>query len=113
MREDLKKLVDTLLARSRAENGIHIDAFGDAVTPMNVGPAEIEQIIDLYESRGGVIIAPTGQGGPERLKKVLDAARALRAESGRAATPQQIAEHTGLTLDEVRGALELGRVMGR
>jgi hypothetical protein len=113
MRPALTTLLESLLERSRREGGIHIDDFGDAVTPHGVSPAEIEELIGAFEDRGGVLHAPSGGGHAERLKVVLAAARELAPLLGRPATPQEIATHAKMDLALVRAALAVGRVMGR
>ena len=113
MRPTIASLLETLLARSRAEGGIDIDEFGAQVTHVDIQNAEIESLIAAFEDSGGIIHAPSGGGHADRLKHVLLAARELAPKLGRAARPQEIADHLGIEVALVRAALAVGRVMGR
>jgi hypothetical protein len=113
MRDELRALLDAMLVRSGAEQGISIDELGDALVRANVTAAEVEDWMVRYEDSGGVILAPSGGGGAARLKTVLASARALGAELGRTPTVAEIAAHSKLDVVRVRWALALGRTMGR
>lgn len=113
MRADLSRLLDVLLEQSRRDGGVDIDAIGDAITPLGVGPAEIEAWMDAFHERGGVVLSPEGGGNAERLKIVLQSARALAQSLGRRPSVAEIAEHSGLSVVHVRHALAVGSVMGR
>lgn len=113
MRKDLERLLTELLAQSARDGGVDIDAIGDAVTPLGVGPAEIEALMNAFEDRGGVVLSPEGGGNAERLKLVLQSARALTQSLGRKPSVAEIAAHSGLSVVHVRHALAVGSVMGR
>jgi hypothetical protein len=115
MRPSVLELLERLVERSRREGGVDIDAIGDAVTPLGMSPAEIEELMNAFDARGGVVHAPSASPGEnaQRLKIVLTSARALTSVLGRRPTVLEIAEHSGLEVLHVRHALAVGRVMGR
>jgi transposase len=113
MREDLRALLEAMLHRSSAEAGVSIDEVGDALTRCGVSAAEVEDWMTRFEDAGGLIRAPSGGGGAERLKRVLASARALARSLGRTPTVAEIAKDTTLDVVHVRWALALGRTMGR
>lgn len=113
MRADVILLIETLLERSLREGGVDIDDLGDAVTPLGLGPFEIEALMDAFEARGGVVHAPAGGGNTERLKTVLASARTLTSVLGRRPSVTEIAAHAKMDVIHVRHALAVGRVMGR
>lgn len=102
-----------LVARSKAEGFVDIDDFAEGLAPLALTIEAIEIAIDLFEARGGVLRAPAGGGGPERLKTVLETARTLAQRLGRVPTVAEIAESSKMDVALVRHALALGRVMGR
>ena len=115
MRADVQVLMAGLLERSRRHGEIDIDDLGEAVTPLNMSPAEIDELMDEFERRGGVVRAPTVEPGEntERLKGVLAGARALTSVLGRRPNVIEIARHVGMSVRQVRDALAIGRIMGR
>ena len=112
MRGDLERVLDQLLAKSARDGSVGIDLFAETLGALAVTTDEIDELMTRFESEGGVLTAPEGGGGQERLKVVLAAARALRIELGRVPTPVEIAARTGLDIAQVRHALALGRTMG-
>lgn len=112
MRAPLLKIVEALIARTPVGATLTIDDVGDAIGTRAVTPPEIDAMIELLEKSGRRVQAPEGQHGESHLKKVIAAARELRAE-GVTARPEDIAARTGLTANEVEHALALVRVMQR
>lgn len=112
MRPELEKVVAALLARTPPGGAIGIDAVGEAIGTRAVTPPEIEEMLRRLEALGRKIEAPEGQRGAANLKRVLAAARELRA-AGEAPRAEVIAARTGLTREEVEHALGLAKVMQR
>ncbi len=109
LRPDLQRIVDDL---SRAEHGeLTLDALGEALGARQVSSEEIGDMIDALES-AGVRILDAPLGARESLARVLDAARDLRA-LGRAASPREIAAHSGLALESVKLALLYAQTLTR
>ena len=112
MRAAVLKIVEALIARTSSGATLTIDDVGNAIGTRAVTPPEIDEMIALLEKSGRHVQAPEGQHGESHLKKVIAAARALRAE-GVTARAEDIAARTGLTRAEVEHALALVRVMQR
>lgn len=110
--DHLRAALDALLQRSEDSRRVAIDAIGDAIGTSAVDTTQIDTILSALEAAGRRIDAPSGAHGVANLRKVVPAARAIRA-AGRAPRVAEIAADTGLTEDEVRRALLLARVMGR
>jgi hypothetical protein len=113
VRDELRRVVDALLAASEDSRQVTLDAVGDAIGTLAVDARDVEAIFDALEAAGRRIGAPSGSHGESRLREVLVAARALRAELGRAPTAEEVAARSGLSLDAVRHALALAKVMQR
>jgi hypothetical protein len=113
MKRELIAIVEQLLADTAPGAPITLDAIGEAIGARRIGQDEIDEILSAIEARGHVVAAPAGGHGEERLKRVVAAARALRAELGRPPSPDQIAERAGLTRAEVEHALTLVKIMQR
>jgi hypothetical protein len=113
LREELERVVRDLLARPSPHGTITLDEVGDAIGHCAVSQAEIEAIILRLEAAGRKITSPEGGHGETTLRAVLEAARSIRAETGQRPTARQIADKTGLAMDQVRHALALARVIGR
>jgi hypothetical protein len=113
MRAELVALVDTLLEGTAPGDAITLDAIGEAIGARRIAQDEIDEMLSAIEARGRVVTTPPGGQGEARLKRVLDAARALRVELGRAPRADQIAERSGLTQGEVEHALALAKIIQR
>ena len=113
LRSPLQAIVNALLSVSHAKSAISLDAFGDAIGTVAVTPDEIGEMMDALERAGRPVEAPQGGRGVGHLRAVLESARLLRGELGRAPTAAQIAAHAGIPLEAVRHALGLARVMQR
>lgn len=87
-----------------------LDEIGDVVGTQAVGADLIEALIDHLQALGATI---SGQGGddlPGLLREVIACAQKLRAE-GRAPSPQNISEMTGLSVRAIRVALLYAKVL--
>jgi len=104
---NLQAIVDAIKAAH--PDGLSLDELGEELLHKPVSFADIELIITALEDDGVDLESAAPAGRPEELARVLTAARALAAETGRRPTPQEIAERSGLTPIAVRRALRLGR----
>jgi hypothetical protein len=113
LRPELLRIVDALLASSEDSRTVSLDALGEAIGARAVTQDEIDGVIAALESAGRKVGDEAGPQGESRLRLVLETARALKAELGRAPTAPEIAARAGLSEDAVRHALALVRVMQR
>ena len=113
LRTELRAIVDAVVAASVDSRAITLDAIGDAIGTRAVTAEEIDAILETLEQAGLCVVSPEGGSGEARLKAVIAAARVLASELRRAANVPEIAARAGLTVDEVRHALALARVMQR
>jgi len=113
MRREIESALAELLTKRAPDGFVEIDELGDVCSRANAAPDEVDALIGELESRGVAIRAPEGGGGEERLRVVLQTARALRSELGRTPTAPEIAARSGLDVARVRQALALARVMSR
>lgn len=88
---------------------ISLDELGEVVGAAAVTPIHIERLIDALEAEG-FQVGDEGREVSVLLRQVLVAARVLKAE-GRAPSPRNIAERSGLSLREVRVALLFADVL--
>lgn len=112
MQAALERILVELLEQNSRDGSVDLDSFAMALGTLAVTADEIDELMAQFESKGGVLTAPEGGGGQDRLKVVLSAARSLRNELGRVPSPKEISERTGLDIEQVRRALALGRTMG-
>ncbi|MEO6577129.1 MAG: sigma-70 domain-containing protein [Polyangiaceae bacterium] len=103
--------MEALLAAHERE--ISLDDLGEAIGDRAASTDEIDAMISALESRGRTVGTHAGKSGVAMLRNVLDAAREVARERGKKPTHAEIAERSGLTVDEVRQALALARVMQR
>lgn len=113
LRAELVAVVDGLVAASEEGASISLDAVGEAIGALAVSQVEIDVILDELEGRGRRVTSNEGGQGEQHLHRVLGAARALVAELGRRPTTAEIAERSGLEVEQVRHALALARIMQR
>lgn len=103
-------IVEKLLAGRGAV--LSLDAVAEAIGAAAVTFEDIEAVFVGLEAAGRrVESAPNDP--PAALAKVLTSARSFSAVSGRRPTLAEIAEHSGLSLGEVRFALLYARVLVR
>ncbi len=103
-------IVEQLLARN-AEL-VTLEAVADAIGAAAVTFEDIEAVFDALEAAGRRVESEP-MNPPAALAKVLAAARSFSAVSGRRPTLPEIAQHSGLSLGEVRFALLYARVLVR
>ncbi|MBX3263077.1 MAG: hypothetical protein KF782_25605 [Labilithrix sp.] len=113
LRPELAALVDDLVRGTAPGGAITLDALGEAIGARAIGSDEIDAMLTAIESRGRRVVSAEGGRGELHLKGVVGAARALRAELGRAPRSDEIAARAGLTPAEVQHALALLRTMQR
>jgi hypothetical protein len=110
----LDDALQILLLQSKEGGTVTLDAIGDALGARAVTHEEIDSIVARLEKAGRIVGEEPKEGvGVARLRKVVETGRALRAELGRSASPEEIAASSGLDLAAVRHALELAKVMQR
>ena len=116
LRPELVRVVDALLTAAPLGDGeatVTLDAIGEAIGVLAVSQDEIDEIMHALEGAGRSGVGPEGANNEATLGRVLDVARVLRAESGKAPTPAQIAARSGLPEERVRHALALARVIAK
>lgn len=113
LRPDLASVVDELLRTSKKGEAITLDAIGDAIGTRPASADEIDVMLTMLEEGGRHVASKEGGRGEAKLKSVLDAARALRTELGRAPRHDEIAARAGISREDVQHALALARIMQR
>jgi len=91
---------------------ITLDELAEAIGAAAVTMPEIEAIFDALEVAGHPV-AVEPRNPPAALALVLKTVRSFSAVSGRRPTLPEIAQHSGLSLGEVRFALLYARVLVR
>jgi hypothetical protein len=101
-------------ATERGESGavIALDSVAEAIGALPVTMPDIEAIFDALERAGRRVEAET-KDPPAALAKVLSTVRSFSAVSGRRPTVPEMAQHSGLSIGEVRFALLYARVLVR
>jgi hypothetical protein len=102
LRPELVAVVESVVASGASR--ISLDALSEAIGAMAIALEEIELLISEIESRG-ITVGDDAPPAMTHLPQVLGAARTLRAEFGRTPTSSEIAERSGLRVEEVRVAL--------
>ncbi len=113
LRKELRTIIDQLVAASAGTKQISLDALGQAIGLHSVSYAEIDAMITAIEARDRRVEATTEGRGEEYLKLVVAAVRKLSRELGRRPSLSEIALRTALSLEQVRHALMLARIMQR
>ncbi len=111
LRPELQAIVDRLA--DTHPSTVSLDQLGEAVGTLAVSHEEIDRMIGALEKKGRRVEQVNAGSGPERLAKVVQAARALKETLGRPASRAEIAAHAKMTEDEVAHALALVNVMQR
>lgn len=109
----LGRIVAELLATSERSRKVSIDAIGEAFGLSAASSTDVDLVMTALEAKGRSIVAPTGGDGPERLREVLIAAKALQTELGRAPRADEIATRANMPTDRVWRALAFAKVLGR
>ncbi len=113
LRSELQRVVDMLLTDAPVGTGVSLDTIGQALGLLAVSQDEIDAIFVVLERAGRRVVGPSGANNEATLRIVLETARVLRGETGRAPSPAEIAARAGLDPERVRHALALARVMQR
>ncbi|MES1164757.1 MAG: sigma-70 domain-containing protein [Verrucomicrobiota bacterium] len=92
--------------------GLTLDELAEELATKPVTHADIDELIGALEEAGVNLEAPAAPASPEDLTRVLAAARALTAETGKRPSPDEIARRTGLSAAAVRRSLRFGRSPG-
>ena len=108
----VSQIVGKLLTGRVSEVPISLDEVAEAIGAAAVTMPEIEAIFDALEAAGHPV-ATEPKNPPAALAKVLATVRSFSAISGRKPTSLEIAQHSGLSLGEVRFALLYARVLVR
>jgi hypothetical protein len=103
-------ILKELLAESPAR--VSLDAVSEAIGAAAVTFEDIEALFDGLEAAGWHVESEP-KDPPAALTKVLATVRSFSAVSGRRPTLAEIAEHSGLSLGEVRFAMLYARVLIR
>jgi hypothetical protein len=109
----VRRELEDVVASLAGKDEVSLDELADAIGPRAVSFDDVDALMRALEDAGTRIRAPMGGDGEERLRVVLPAARALRAELGRAPTVDEIALRTSLDRAVVRRALFLAQVIAR
>jgi hypothetical protein len=113
LRPELAAVVDDLVRHTAKGGAITLDAIGDAIGTRAASADEIDVMLSMLEEQGRHVVSPEGGSGESKLKRVLDAARVLRAELGRPPRHDEIAARAGISREDVQHALALARIMQR
>ncbi|MEP7049586.1 MAG: sigma-70 domain-containing protein [Pseudomonadota bacterium] len=107
-------LVSRILARLLVTGAAapSLDTVAEAIGAAPVTMQDIEAIFDGLEAAGRSVDAEP-RDPPAALKQVLATVRSFSAVSGRRPTVPEIAEHSGLSVAEVRFAMLYARVLVR
>jgi hypothetical protein len=110
----MQSVVPPILAQLLADGGqvVALDAVADAIGAAAVTMQDIEAIFDGLEAAGRTIEAER-RDPPAALKQVLATVRSFSAISGRRPTISEIAQHSGLSIADVRFAMLYARVLVR
>jgi hypothetical protein len=106
----VSKILAQLLAKGDA--ALSLDAVAEAIGAAPVTMQDIEAIFDGLEAAGRAVEAEP-RDPPSALKQVLATVRSFSALSGRRPTVPEIAQHSGLSVAEVRFAMLYARVLVR
>lgn len=102
----LQELFDAI--RASHPDGLTLDELSEELAPKAVTYADIDELIGALEEAGFDLAASGSVARPADLVGVLEAVRALIAETGQRPSPEAIAARVGLTPTAVRKALRLG-----
>jgi len=111
LRQELASVVKALL--SSEEEPIGLNLIGERLGALAITPAELEELFAELESAGRSIAGDKSEAASGVLGQVIDAARELRSELGRAARVGEVAARAGLSEERVRASLLLVQVMQR
>lgn len=113
MKPELDDVLRHLLDASKETGEVSLDTLGEALGTRAISTDDVDAIMHALEREGRRVIGPEGGGGEDRLRMVVTTARTLVGELGRRPTAAEIAARSGLSLEDVRQALALAKVMQR
>ena len=105
-------IVTTLLARAERGGTLSLDEVAEVIGAAPLTMPEIEAIFDALEGAGRRVEAEQ-KDPPQALAQVLATVRSFSAVTGRRPTVPEIAQHSGLSVGDVRFALLYARVLVR
>ena len=105
-------ILDVLLRETTGAEPVSLDRVAEAIGAAPVTMQDIEAILDALEA-GDRRVEAERKDPPAALAQVLKAVRSFSAISGRRPTLPEIAQHSGLSVGEVRFALLYARVLVR
>jgi hypothetical protein len=110
----MPSVVPSIIAQLLADSAqvVALDAVAEAIGAAAVTMQDIEAIFDGLEAAGRAIEAER-RDPPAALKQVLATVRSFSAISGRRPTVSEIAQHSGLSIADVRFAMLYARVLVR
>jgi hypothetical protein len=114
IKPELQAIVEQLLAASAGSREIGLDVLGEAIGSRAVSYTDVDVMIAALEAEGRTLTGSAADlRGEAHLGAVVTALRAAASEKRRRPTLQELAEQTGLSLEQVRHALMLARIMQR
>ena len=113
LRAELRMVVNRLLVASEKSREVSLDEIGEALGTLSASYTEIEAMIVLLEAKRRRVAAPAGGDGEAHLGRVVSAAKTLSARLGRRPNVTEIASLAGLSVEQVKHALVLARIMQR
>jgi hypothetical protein len=107
-------VVPGIIATLLSENAevVSLDAVADAIGALPVTMADIEAVFQGLEDAGRRIESER-RDPPAALAQVLSTVRSFSAVSGRKPNVAEIAQHSGLSVAQVRFAMLYARVLVR
>jgi hypothetical protein len=94
--------------RTSHPDGLTLDELSEELAAKSVTYADIDELIGALEAAGFDLATTGAAARPAELARVLEAVRAIIAETGQRPSPETIAARIGLTPTAVRKALRLG-----
>lgn len=114
LRPELQSIVEQLLAASADSREIGLDALGEAIGSRAVSYTDVDAMIAALEAEGRSVTGSSADlRGEAHLRAVVTALRAAAGEGRRRPSLQELAKETGLSIEQVRHALVLARIMQR
>jgi hypothetical protein len=111
LRPELEAIFQALMARS--ERVLELDVIADEIGTAAVTAHDIDALFTALEARGRVVGNPSAGRASAHLRQVLESARELKRAHGRTPTPQEIAAHSGLGIEDVRLSLWFAKIVQR
>jgi hypothetical protein len=109
LRPFLQEIFEAIMAAH--PDGLTLDVLSEELSSKPVTYADVEELIGALEEAGVDLEGPEAPARPEALLRVLTAARALMAETGKRPSVDELAQRTGLSAAAVRRSLRSGRLV--